>query len=108
MGLLEGWLHRCRRAERSYSMLEVRRGGCEEIALVQGKEQRLHFAGAAMKRYPTSKVRETQENWKRSVLIPIPKKGNAKECSNYRTIALISHSSNAQNSSSQASAIGKP
>ena len=31
--------------------------------------------------------------WKRSVFIPIPKKGNAKECSNYRTIALISHAS---------------
>ena len=31
----------------------------EEITLVQGKEQRLRFAGAAMKRYPTSKVRET-------------------------------------------------
>ena len=30
--------------------------------------------------------------WKRSVFIPIPKKGNAKECSNYHTIALISHS----------------
>ena len=39
---------------------------------------------------------ETQkwpQNWKRSVFIPIPKKGNAKECSNYRTIALISHAS---------------
>ena len=37
---------------------------------------------------------ETQQwpqDWKRSVFIPIPKKGNAKECSNYRTIALISH-----------------
>ena len=32
-------------------------------------------------------------NWKGSVFIPIPKKGNAKECSNYRTIALISHAS---------------
>ena len=32
-------------------------------------------------------------HWKRSVFIPIPKKGNAKECSSYRTIALISHSS---------------
>ena len=32
-------------------------------------------------------------HWKRSVFIPIPKKGNAKECSNYRTIALISHTS---------------
>ena len=30
-------------------------------------------------------------DWKMSVFIPIPKKGNAKECSNYRTIALISH-----------------
>ena len=37
---------------------------------------------------------ETQpQDWKRSVFIPIPKKGNAKECLNYRTIALISHAS---------------
>ena len=41
----------CRRAERSYSMFKVRRGGREEIPLVQGKEQWLHFAGAAIKRY---------------------------------------------------------
>ena len=41
-------------------MFKVRRGGCEEIPLIQGKEQWLHFAGAAVKRYPTSKVRETQ------------------------------------------------
>ena len=34
-----------------------------------------------------------QQDWKRSVFIPIPKKGNAKECSNYHTIALISHAS---------------
>ena len=33
------------------------------------------------------------QDWKRSVFFPIPKKGNAKECSNYRTIALISHAS---------------
>ena len=33
------------------------------------------------------------QDWKRSVFFPIPKKGNAKECSNYRTIALISHTS---------------
>ena len=33
------------------------------------------------------------QDWKRSVFIPIPKKGNPKECSNYRTIALISHAS---------------
>ena len=42
------------------------------------------------------RIRKTQQwpqDWKRSVFIPIPKKGNAKECSNYRTIALISHAS---------------
>ena len=33
------------------------------------------------------------QDWKRSVFNPIPKKGNAKECSNYRTSALISHAS---------------
>ena len=36
---------------------------------------------------------ERSQDWKRSVFIPITKKGNAKECSNYRTIALISHAS---------------
>ena len=40
-------------------MLKVRKGGGEEIPLVQGKEQRLRFAGAAVKRYPTFKVKET-------------------------------------------------
>ena len=35
------------------------------------------------------------QDWKRSVFIPVPKKGNPKECSNYRTIALISHASKA-------------
>ena len=39
------------------------------------------------------KTQQWQHDWKRSVFIPIPKKGNAKECSNYRTIALISHTS---------------
>ena len=38
-------------------------GSGEEIPLVQGKEQQLHFAGAAVKRYPASKVRETQVRW---------------------------------------------
>ena len=56
----ERWLCGRRRAERTYFMFKVRRGGSEEIPLVQGKEQRLCFAGAAMKRYPMSKVRETQ------------------------------------------------
>ena len=39
------------------------------------------------------KTQKWPQDWKRSVFIPIPKKGNAKECSNYRTIALISHAS---------------
>ena len=39
------------------------------------------------------KTQQWSQNWKRSVFIPIPKKGNAKECSNYHTIALISHAS---------------
>ena len=60
-------------------MFKVRKGGDEEIPLIQGeeiplvqgeeipfvqaKEQRLPFAGATMKRYPMSKVRETQVRW---------------------------------------------
>ena len=39
------------------------------------------------------KTQQWPQDWKRSVFIPIPKKGNDKECSNYRTIALISHAS---------------
>ena len=42
------------------------------------------------------------QDWKRSVFIPIPKKSNAKECSNYRTIALISHTSKVMLKSLQA------
>ena len=45
------------------------------------------------------KTQKWTQDCKRSVIIPIPKKGNAKECSNYRTIALISQN-NAQNSPS--------
>ena len=40
--------------------MKVKRGISEEIPLIQGKEQRLHFAGGAVKRYPTPKIRETQ------------------------------------------------
>ena len=39
------------------------------------------------------KIQQWPQDWKRSVFIPIPKKGNSKECSNYRTIAFISHAS---------------
>ena len=37
------------------------------------------------------KTQQWSQDWKRTVFIPIPKKGNAKECSNYHTIALMSH-----------------
>jgi len=39
------------------------------------------------------KIQQWPQDWKRSVFIPIPKKGNAKEYSNYGTVALISHAS---------------
>ena len=54
---------RVQRAERSYSKFKVRRGSHEEIPLIQGKEQQLRFAGAAVKRYLMSKVGETQVRW---------------------------------------------
>ena len=42
---------------------------------------------------PIWKTQQWPQDWKRSVFIPIPKKGNSKECLNYCTIALISHAS---------------
>ena len=51
------------------------------------------------------KTQQWPQARKMSVFIPIPKKGNPKECSNYCTTALISHSSNAQNSPSHASTV---
>ena len=44
-------------------------------------------------RWQMWKTQQWPQDWKRSIFIPIPKKGNAKECSNYCTIALISHAS---------------
>ena len=44
-------------------------------------------------RQPIWKTQQWPQDWKRSVFIPIPKKGNPKECSNYCTITLISHTS---------------
>ena len=41
----------------------------------------------------TWKIQQWPQDWKKSLFIPIPKKGNEKECSNYHTIVLISHSS---------------
>ena len=51
------------------------------------------------------KTQQWPQEWKWSVFIPILKKDNAKECSNYHTIALISQAGNVQNSPSQVSAI---
>ena len=56
---MEWWLHGHRSDERSYSTFKVSSGGSEEIYLVQDKEKWLRFAGAALKRYPMSKERET-------------------------------------------------
>jgi len=58
-----GLLHCRQTLYQSYPMPEVRGGGQEEQPHVQGKEQWLCLTGAAMKRYPTSKVRETQVRW---------------------------------------------
>ena len=43
--------------------MNVRNGGGKEIPLIQSKEQQLCVAGAAVKRYPTPEVRETQVRW---------------------------------------------
>ena len=54
------------------------------------------------------KTQQWPQDLKRSVFIPIPKKGNAKECSNYHTIVLISHASKVMfKSPSQASIVGE-
>ena len=49
------------------------------------------------------KTQQWPQDWKRSVFILIPKKGNAKECSNYQTIVLISHASKVRLKNLQAS-----
>ena len=48
------------------------------------------------------KTQQWPQDWKRSIFIPIPKKGNTKECSNYHTVVLISHSSKVMLKSLQA------
>ena len=55
--------------------------------------ERWYCESAALKCQQIWKTQHQPQDWKRLVFIPIPKKGNAKECSNYRTIALISHTS---------------
>ena len=52
--------------------------------------------------FQIGKTQQWSQDWKRSVFIPIPKKGNAKGCSNYLTIALVSHASKVMLKSLQA------
>ena len=54
------------------------------------------------------KTQQWPQDWKRSVFIPVPKKGKAKECSNCHKIALISHSSKASSIKKQSSKFFKP
>ena len=51
------------------------------------------------------KTQQWPQDWKRSVFIPIPKKGNAKDCSNYHTTALISHASDLAAAAAHASKV---
>ena len=53
----------------------------------------LAYCESATFNMPANLTHQWPQDWKRSVFIPIPKKGHAKECSNYFTIALISHTS---------------
>ena len=54
------------------------------------------------------KTQQWSQDWKWSVFIPIPKKGNAKECSNYHTISLISHASKREKSLSRVRLFATP
>ena len=58
-----------------------------------GNEHRWCCERAALNMPANLKTQQWPQDWNRSLFITIPKKGNAKECSNYRTIALISHAS---------------
>ena len=61
--------------------------------LYAGQEAAVRIGHGITDWFQIGKTQQCPEDWKRSVFIPISKKGNAKECSNYRTIALISHTS---------------
>ena len=74
------------------------------IELNEGKTQHIKTSGMQIKQYDAVKVlhsicqrtwktQQWPQDWKRSVFIPVPKKGSANECSNYHTVALISHAS---------------
>ena len=55
--------------------------------------QSLKYGAVKVLHSVCQQTQQWPQDWKRSVFIPIPKKGNAKECSNYHTIVLVSHAS---------------
>ena len=72
----------------------MRNAGLEETqAGIKIARRNINNLGYADDTTLMAESKEELKEWKRSVFIPISKKGNAKECSNYRTIALISQNS---------------
>ena len=69
------------------SFIRQRRGGVEEVKTV--KDDAVKVLHSICRQI--WKTQQWPQDWKRSILIPIPKKGNAKECSNYCTVVLIPH-----------------
>ena len=66
---------------------------CCLINLYAGQEATVRTRHGTADWFQIWKTQQWPQDWERSVFIPIPKKGNDKECSNYHTIALISHAS---------------
>ena len=80
-------------SERRYPTSKVRSGGHKEIPYIWGKRNAHKTVGDAPIYQQIWKIQQQPQNLKRSILIPIPKKGSTKECSNHWTIALTSHAS---------------
>ena len=59
--------------------------------LYAGQEATVRTRHGKTERFKIWKTQQWPQDWKRSVFIPVPKKGKGKECSNYHRIALISH-----------------
>ena len=59
--------------------------------LYAGQEATVRTRHGTVDIFKIWKTQQWPQDWKRSVFIPVPKKGNAKECSKYHTVALISH-----------------
>ena len=98
----EQWLCGRRRAERSYSKFKVRRGSSEVIPFIQGKEQQLHVAGSAVKRYTTPKVRETQVRWQ---MLQEPSEGRHTSHNHRKLVNLITWTTALSNSMKRSHAV---